>query len=850
MGKLWKLSESQLLKTLGFNMQTGKNSSRPSMCSFWHVMVFLTAFLVVDVQIPLAFAQNPAGSKEQNPLSGTVLLPNGTPASAAKVSLSIPGIWAEIDGVEFHAQRHKAEIVVTDRDGKFSFPQQPKGLFAVIAVHESGVCAVPGVEFQRNDSIKLMPWGRVEGRVLIGKLPDAKRLVNASVADDVNLSLDKRTYCVFRCEAETDDKGEFVIPRMIPGNVIVSRVVSISRIGVGGTSAPGWQTAVPVSSGEMAKVTIGGVGRPVIGRLVPDSRGMETVNWKDSLEPVRLTQWDTKIGTRAARGACYLGLIDESGSFQIPDVPPGQYQFSAMLPALPGRGARLEEIRFQVSIPEAPGGQGDEPFDLEEVEAVVPVPVKVGDVIPELRVRGLAGGLFNSKFHRGKLLLLDFWLPGQQSSVDIMQNRRLIHEQFRDNPRFSQLGIACNNDRNAARDFSQTNGFVWQQGHVSGAHSRVAREFTSGFLPTSYLIGPDGRVLAKNLDAEDLPLILAAMLKDDALFVRDPDKKSGRFPILRYPTRGQPEIKQAVPAIVVLDDTDPAFADEVMRHDGLRLLDSNGAAIWAKSGLNNCSTIAGNHRVFADQQRNRIYVAEVVTGRLIAFDLRGHRVWQLEQVHPHCLAVDAKTGNLWCGCGRGIGDGSTVVFNPQGDEVATFSFSAMDIAYDPHSDAFWLVQNDIVKLNRQGTELFRKTLATWTCAAVSVNPTNGQAWVAERLHEQIPGSKNRLWLFNADGSVRKEWDFGDSHLYTVACVPKSGDAWIGFVGNGGIRHVSHNGPIGDLIPLRVSQFSVSPTTGAIWTATRDAVLKLDSDGKTLLKSPFRGPSSQAWLHAF
>lgn len=800
---------------------------------------------------------NPVAEKR---LMGIVKLSDGAPARNARVALSTAKNRAELNNGEFISQRYKAVVVSTDKEGRFHLPiESAEGSFVVVAVHSSGIAAVTKTDFNKSAEITLQPWGRIHGKVLIGTLPvpHCDLVVHGMHRlpqhyKEWNPHLYSLPLC--QCDTQADANGEFVVNHLLPGDFQVSRKIFMpSPSGGGGRAYYCWNTSGSVASDKTLEVQIGGTGRPVIGRLVPDSRNNATIDWRQASEPVILEKWDLAKGHRSHDYVRYAAVIDPSGNFRIPDVPAGDYKFTTAIPiGNPVQNVQRKftpsaDIEFQITIPEISGGSSDEPFDLEDIESFVSRPLEIGESAPAFRITRIGDGLLNLSDYRGKLVLLDFWSPTKLDSAEQMRQRRQIFEQFKSEPRFSLLGIACDDDPELAKHFSQTNGFAWPQGHVRGTRSRVAREYAAGNLSTSYLIGPDGLVLAKNLSAEELQAIIAATVKGEALDAND--KKPRRFPILRYPTTADSPSNQDVPAVVVGEDIDPLFATDQPRHDRLRLLSLSGATIWERSGLNLAQSAGGVHKVVVDRPRNRIYITEDATHRVIAYDLQGHRQWHLEHVKARAMAIDEQTGNLWCCCAPNLLEGETVVFDPQGTELATHPDSGVDIAYDRHMDAFWLVGKYVTKLDRTGKKLFHKHWASWVCASVSVNPGDGQVWVAERGHSDDTKSKNRLWLLNSDGTVRREWDFGEAYLYSVACVPKTGDAWISFVGTGGVRRVSPEGEMGELLPMRVTQLSISPTTGAIWTATEEAIFKLDADGKVLMRLPFAKPTSGCWLQA-
>ena len=122
--------------------------------------------------------------------------------------------------------------------------------------------------------------------------------------------------------ARTDERGRFAFERVIPGPGTVSRVIRTEF--AGGSSVmhmPCWLEPVEVKPGQTARVTIGGKGRPVIGRVVLDGIPEAPVDWTQN-EPATIT---TPRRGRAARDVVrrFGSKIDKDGRFRIEDVTPG-----------------------------------------------------------------------------------------------------------------------------------------------------------------------------------------------------------------------------------------------------------------------------------------------------------------------------------------------------------------------------------------------------------------------------------------------------------------------------------------------------------------------------------------------
>ena len=235
------------------------------------------------------------------------------------------------------------------------------------------------------------------------------------------------------------------------------------------------------------------------------------------------------------------------------------------------------------------------------------------------------------------------------------------------------------------------------------------------------------------------------------LFQKPRAERPLRFPITRY--KIDPPSRPTGDAAKV----EPKPAAFVLANGALELLNDSGKALWSVEGAAAGRQFSAAHGIAVDVPRQRIYVAEA--GRIpaiIALDFHGQKIWRVENLDV-VPAVDPKTGNLWSSGGSLLNVGETIVLDADGNELATYPYRALDLAYDPHDDAVWVAGYQIVKLDRAGKVLFQQAAEGWCCSSVRVNPTDGSAWILE--HGDPNGrrarTKDRSWLFNADGAVRQ-----------------------------------------------------------------------------------------------
>jgi hypothetical protein len=326
-----------------------------------------------------------------------------------------------------------------------------------------------------------------------------------------------------------------------------------------------------------------------------------------------------------------------------------------------------------------------------------------------------------------------------------------------------------------------------------------------------------------------------------------------RFPVTRFEV---PDVKrEGNPSAVVLDDCDKGFEKNRPHRDGLRILEvsqtpglGNVKSRFIRE-FNTCQTVGAIHCVSVDPTRERIYVSELAGNRVTSLDLQGRELWQVGEISASALAVDPKTGFLWCTTGRSLTDGETVVLDGKGREVASFPYRGVDIAFDPHTEGFWLVGNQITKLSRSGKVLFQQECEGWAFVSVAVNQTDGSVWTIERAHPDVARSCNRLWHHNANGGLLKMRSLGEKLMFGVACEPKMGTVWVTCLQSDVLRFSTQGDEL-PAFPTKARAISVSPTTGRVWMTTETEVLWLDEADRPHTAYRYSEPSGQSWLAAF
>lgn len=283
-------------------------------------------------------------------MAGQVLQPDGKPAGGATVAFGLAQkkirvlTNGKLLGQEAPIPKDPRDrwrvptFVKADHEGRFQLHTETVPA-VILVVHDAGVRELAYHEYLKSPTIKLQPWGRVEGRVLWKDKPGA----NAQIVGTNNreqygypdmLSLSYK--------ATTDAEGRFVFDRMLPGKVQFSLALS----GKGGSKAflPSLTTFAEIQPGRSA-VLLGGQGRKVTGKLtgLKSYEGV-TISINPPAPHIGFPGDDSMWKAYSEFSKSVAGPfffrhqqpVQADGSFILEDIMPGDY-FLAASAYVPGK---------------------------------------------------------------------------------------------------------------------------------------------------------------------------------------------------------------------------------------------------------------------------------------------------------------------------------------------------------------------------------------------------------------------------------------------------------------------------------------------------------------------------------
>jgi peroxiredoxin len=297
-------------------------------------------------------------------------------------------------------------------------------------------------------------------------------------------------------------------------------------------------TLVEVEPGKTATANIGGTGRPVIGRVagVDTNDPAKKIDWsgKDGARvsaqysrtdrpAMQITdlpkgherlpqaeqrriqrEWEKTPRGKAAKRLQWsepVIIFNPDGSFRIDDLVPGRYQIQFRKHLTENNfGIDMVESWKEFTVPEIPGGRSDEPLDIGVVAAKLRPVIVPGQPAPEFALRSLDGKPVKLSDFRGKYVVVKWWWPWSQLETEA-EAMRDAYETIRDDVNFVLISIGLDDEIETTKKRVADHKLPGVQLHCRRNSEDFPREYLAS-PSTLCIIGPDGKVIARNLVPE------------------------------------------------------------------------------------------------------------------------------------------------------------------------------------------------------------------------------------------------------------------------------------------------------------------------------------------------------------
>ena len=463
-----------------------------------------------------------------------VLRPDGSPAAGAKAVLITSGENNyRFTGEPNDPYDHDHEHFAVSSDGTLDLPPQA-GLAKIVVSDDAGYAAADQDALKRNDPIRLQPWAQIHGRLMIGSHPGAGQRL-AIFARSTEGFDPKKPSMMLEMYAKSDADGSFKFDRVPPVAIGIGRYV---EQGSGGfyTGTYAQTQNIDLQPGQSVNLTIGGTGRAVIGHftLPPELANQSSQDWNvsgsmrthfeapklpipDEIKSASADQkqkWyqaflasDAGKQYTATQQRAFASIrdypveISPDGHFRIEDVAAGTYDLSFRLGTASSTGGDTLAMASQsVTMPEMDGGRDEQPLQLPDIAIQMLKTVKVGDVAPNFSAKTLDGHDLKLTDYRGKYVLLDFWATWCGPCVAEIPSIKAVYDSFGQSDRFAMISLSLDEKADDAQQYVKKNNLAWNQVFLPGGwDAATVKDYGVRAIPAIWLIGPDGKVIAKDL---------------------------------------------------------------------------------------------------------------------------------------------------------------------------------------------------------------------------------------------------------------------------------------------------------------------------------------------------------------
>ncbi len=341
---------------------------------------------------------------------GTVLLPNGVPASGAEVLMvGFKGSVYMNQPRQVRKEFSEPLYRIADAEGNFEFPAK-LDIHSFVAVHPDGYASVSAQAFHHTPVISLREYSQVMGTLYVHGKPAAGETVSIRNMNYPYYT-DGRSFgnLSLWLETKTDTDGQFTFESVPSGERLVAHKLGF-RDGKLGPIPFTSSQYINLNPGETAHVQLGGTGRSIVGSVELPEGFQGTVDWQDGVQklvntestdppfleqPARTdylvaedfhaalqdrsqrhrTFWSSEEGrSRQQKKTTYVPIFAPNGRFQVSDVPPGDYLLKLSVKASQGENSETSlrpyynpptaELSLPVRVPEMASAYNLTPLDL------------------------------------------------------------------------------------------------------------------------------------------------------------------------------------------------------------------------------------------------------------------------------------------------------------------------------------------------------------------------------------------------------------------------------------------------------------------------------------------------------
>ena len=139
---------------------------------------------------------------------------------------------------------------------------------------------------------------------------------------------------------------------------------------------------------------------------------------------------------------------------------------------------------------------------------------QVGQMAPLFAVKTCDGQDLKLENYKGKYVLLDFWATWCGPCRGETPNLKAVYEKYGKRDDFVMIGLSLDKEISQPLAYAKENGCEWVDGFLGDwGKDEVTKKYNVHGIPSIWLIGPDGKVMANGLRGEKILQAVTAALE-------------------------------------------------------------------------------------------------------------------------------------------------------------------------------------------------------------------------------------------------------------------------------------------------------------------------------------------------
>lgn len=134
---------------------------------------------------------------------------------------------------------------------------------------------------------------------------------------------------------------------------------------------------------------------------------------------------------------------------------------------------------------------------------------------PDFTLPGTDGKTYSLKDFRGKTLIIDFWATWCPDCREEMPQLLDLQKKIKDRKDIVMVGVSFDTDPAKLEAYVKEQGIGWLQlsDFKSKKESAISEAYHIQWIPTKYVIGPDGKVLLATVMQDKVDALVQKLLK-------------------------------------------------------------------------------------------------------------------------------------------------------------------------------------------------------------------------------------------------------------------------------------------------------------------------------------------------